>query len=76
VPFLGKELFMGDLFAAKEVIEIGIEIEKNGRDFYNTLLKQSKDIKTQDLFKFLATEEERHIKIKLISRAQMITTLT
>ncbi len=53
---------MGEVFAAKEVIEIGIEIEKNGRDFYNTLLKQSKDIKAQDLFKFLATEEERHIK--------------
>lgn len=62
VPFLGKEKFMGDIFAGKEIIEIGIQIEKNGRDFYNTLLKQSKEIEIQDLFKFLATEEEKHIK--------------
>lgn len=53
---------MGDIFAGKEIVEIGIQIEKNGRDFYNTLLKQSKEIKTQELFKFLATEEEKHIK--------------
>ena len=53
---------MGDIFAGKEIVEIGIQIEKNGRDFYNTLLKESKDPKTQELFKFLAAEEEKHIK--------------
>ncbi len=53
---------MGDIFAGKEVVEIGIQIEKNGKDFYNTLLKQSKNFKMQELFKFLATEEEKHIK--------------
>jgi rubrerythrin len=53
---------MGDIFAGKEIVEIGIQIEKNGRDFYNTLLKQSKEAKIGDLFKFLATEEEKHIK--------------
>jgi rubrerythrin len=53
---------MEDIFAGKEIVELGIQIEKNGRDFYNTLLKQSQDLKIQELFQFLATEEEKHIK--------------
>jgi len=53
---------MKKIFAGSEIVEIGIQIEKNGRDFYNVLLKQSKDIKARELFKFLAQEEERHIK--------------
>jgi len=53
---------MGEIFAGSEIIEIGIQIEKNGRDFYNALMVKSKDIKAQECFKFLATEEEKHIK--------------
>jgi rubrerythrin len=53
---------MGNIFAGSEIVEIGIQIEKNGRDFYNALVKQSKDIKAQGLFKFLAQEEEKHIR--------------
>jgi rubrerythrin len=53
---------MGDIFAGKEIVEIGIQIEKNGCDFYNVLLKQSKDLKVQEVFKFLSAEEEKHIK--------------
>jgi rubrerythrin len=54
---------MGNIFAASEVIELGIQIEKNGRDFYNTLLKQSDSPKAKEVFSFLAAEEERHIKV-------------
>ncbi len=32
---------MGNIFAGSEIVELGIQIEKNGRDFYNTLIKQS-----------------------------------
>jgi len=53
---------MGNIFAGSEVVEIGIQIEKNGRDFYNTLTKQSKNQKAAELFKYLAQEEEKHIK--------------
>lgn len=53
---------MGNIFAGSEVVEIGIQIEKNGRDFYNTLVKQSKSQKAVELFKYLAGEEEKHIK--------------
>jgi len=52
---------MGNIFSASEVVEIGIQIEKNGRDYYNTLVSQSKSPKAQDIFKFLAGEEEKHI---------------
>ena len=54
---------MGNIFAASEVVELGIQIEKNGRDFYNTLVKQSKNQKVQDIFKYLAGEEEKHIAV-------------
>jgi len=53
---------MGNIFAGSEVVEIGIQIEINGRDFYNTLLKQTKNPKAAEIFKFLSQEEERHIK--------------
>lgn len=52
---------MGNIFAASEIVELGIQIETNGRDFYNTLVKQSKNKKAEDIFKYLAGEEEKHI---------------
>lgn len=52
---------MGNLFAGSEIVELGVQIEKNGRDFYNTLTQQSKDAKAKEIFKFLAGEEEKHI---------------
>jgi len=54
---------MGNIFAASEIVELGIQIEKNGRDFYSVLCRQAKNIPAAELFKFLAGEEERHIKV-------------
>lgn len=54
---------MGNIFAGSEIVEIGIQIEKNGRDFYNTLEKKSKNQKTSQIFKYLSDEEEKHIKV-------------
>ncbi|MBM3252553.1 MAG: hypothetical protein FJZ11_07245 [Candidatus Omnitrophica bacterium] len=54
---------MGNIFAGSEIVEIGIQIEKNGRDFYNTLVRQSKNPAASDIFKYLAGEEEKHIAI-------------
>jgi rubrerythrin len=54
---------MGNIFAGSEIVEIGIQIEKNGRDFYNTLEKKSKNQKASEIFKYLAGEEEKHIKV-------------
>jgi rubrerythrin len=60
---LAVEVLMGNIFSGSEIVEIGIQIEINGRDFYNTVLKQSKNPKAQEVFQFLAGEEEKHIKV-------------
>ena len=54
---------MGNIFAGSEIVELGIQIEKNGRDFYNTLSGQTKNEKAKGLFEFLAEEEARHIQV-------------
>ncbi len=54
---------MANVFAASEIVEIGIQIEKNGGDFYNVLAEKSRNRKASDLFKFLAGEEKKHIAI-------------
>ena len=52
---------MANLFSGSEIVEIGIQIEKNGRDFYATLANKTDNQKTKDVFKYLAGEEEKHI---------------
>ncbi|MDD5166452.1 MAG: ferritin family protein [Candidatus Omnitrophica bacterium] len=54
---------MGNIFAGSEIVEIGIQIEKNGRDFYAALAVQSKNPKAKDIFKYLAGQEEAHIAV-------------
>ncbi|MFH1339442.1 MAG: ferritin family protein [Candidatus Omnitrophota bacterium] len=54
---------MANIFAGSEIVELGIQIEKNGRDFYNTLVKQSKSQKAKEIYKYLAGEEEKHIAV-------------
>lgn len=53
---------MANIFAGSEIVELGIQIEINGRDFYNTLAKQSKNQKAKAIFRHLAGEEEKHIE--------------
>ena len=54
---------MANIFAGSEIVEIGIQIEKNGRDFYNSIAKKSKNQKTKGVFQYLAGEEEKHIAV-------------
>jgi rubrerythrin len=54
---------MGNIFAGSEIVELGIQIEKNGKDFYDTLAGQSKNTKAQEIFNFLRDEEARHIAV-------------
>ncbi len=54
---------MADIFSSCELIELGVQIEVNGRDFYQELSSRAKDIKLRELFKFLAAEEGKHIGI-------------
>jgi len=52
---------MANIFGGSEIVELGIQIEKNGKDFYDTLTNRSKNSRVKDIFKFLAGEEEKHI---------------
>ncbi len=50
-------------FNISEIYEIGIEIEKNGRDFYNTAVEETDDHEIKKVFSELANWENRHILI-------------
>ena len=52
---------MGNMFAGSEIVELAIQVEMNGRDFYNAAAGRAKLDKPKELFKFLAKEEEKHI---------------
>ncbi len=52
---------MGKFFAGSEIVEMGIRIEKNGRDFY--LAVGDRNRKSRELFRYLAKEEEKHIAV-------------
>ncbi|MGD0336786.1 MAG: ferritin family protein [Candidatus Omnitrophota bacterium] len=54
---------MVNILSGSQMVEIGIQIEKNGRDFYNTLARQSENQRARSIFKFLAGEEEKHIEV-------------
>lgn len=49
-------------FAGSEIVEIGIQIEKNGRDFYSVVASRSHNTKAKEMFNYLAGEEEKHIQ--------------
>ncbi|MFA5276267.1 MAG: ferritin family protein [Candidatus Omnitrophota bacterium] len=63
---------MVNIFSGSEIVKIGIQIEKNGRDFYNILDKRSKNKKSKEIFRYLAGEEEKHIKVfeQILSSAE------
>jgi len=52
---------MGNLFSGSEITEIGVQIEKNGKDFYDELTKKSKNQKAKEIFSYLSGEEENLI---------------
>ena len=54
---------MGNIFSGSEIVEIGIQIEKNGRDFYLTLAQKAKLPDAGKVFKYLAGEEEKHMLV-------------
>ncbi len=63
-------------FNASEVFEMGIEIEKNGKAFYDEAAKSTKDAGVRKVFADLAEWECQHIvifeklKASLVGRAQ------
>lgn len=54
---------MAGIFSGSEIVELGVQIEKNGRDFYNSIARKVKYPSASEIFKFLAGEEEKHIAV-------------
>ena len=54
---------MGNIFSGSEIVEMAVEIEKNGRDFYDKVSKFLKDKNMKHIFKYLADQEEKHINV-------------
>jgi rubrerythrin len=54
---------MANVFSGSEIVSFGIQIEKNGRDFYRALAEKAESDEAKDIFGFLGGEEERHILV-------------
>ncbi len=53
---------MSGIFKGSEIIEIGIRIEKNGREFYQSLANSSQNEKVRESCGYLAEEERKHVE--------------
>ena len=54
---------MSNIFSGSEIVEMAVQIEKNGRDFYNKIAVLLKGKNIKEVFKHLASQEERHISV-------------
>ncbi len=54
---------MPEIFRAAEILKTAIRIEENGIIFYREMIKKFKEKGLQDIFNFLAEEDEKHHKI-------------
>ena len=54
---------MGNIFGASEVVELAVQIERNGKDFYTALADRLPNPKARDVFTYLAAQEERHMAV-------------
>ncbi|MCQ9206688.1 MAG: ferritin family protein [Omnitrophica bacterium] len=52
---------MADIFSGSEIVELGVQIEVNGKDFYTALIGKAVSARAKEIFKYLADEEEKHI---------------
>jgi rubrerythrin len=52
---------MSNIFSGSEIVSFGIQIEKNGKDFYGTLAEKTGNPEVKGIFKLLADEEGKHI---------------
>lgn len=53
---------MGVMFSGKEILDIAVQIERNGHRFYTELQKRAEDPKVRKLAAYLADQELQHIE--------------
>lgn len=51
---------MSMYFNADEVFQLGVDIERNGQEFYQAAMERAGDIRTQNLFRDLMKQEKKH----------------
>ena len=63
---------MGNIFSGSEIVEIAIQIEKNGKDFYREVSNCSQNENSKKVFDYLMEAEDEHIEAftKLLSSVQ------
>ena len=52
----------GPNLTGTEIVELSIQIEQNGRDFYSGLADRLKNKQAQELFRFMAEQEAQHME--------------
>ena len=52
---------MEKLFSCTDIVELGVQIEKNGKEFYTEVCKRIHDKHAKSVFQRLIQEEEKHI---------------
>lgn len=54
---------MSVLFSGRDMLEIAVNIEKNGQAFYQAAVKSARNDKARVAFDYFAGEERKHIRI-------------
>jgi rubrerythrin len=58
-----KESTMGVTYNAREIYQIGVEIERNGQQFYRTAAERAEDSDSKASFEELANWEKSHVAL-------------
>jgi rubrerythrin len=58
------------MYTSNEMVKIGIQVEKNGRDFYDLASKNVKADRVRQTFEYLSNDEQLHIAVfeEILSR--------
>lgn len=65
---------MGGIFSGGEIVGFGVQIEKNGRDFYAEVAKCAAGGDSRKVFNYLKEAEENHIRTfeKILSSVESV----
>ena len=63
---------MTQKFSGSELLQMAIQLEKEGKEFYTAVMESVKDPKAKEIFQFLANEEVKHEEIfrEMLSKGQ------
>ena len=64
---------MSNTFSSSEIVQMGVNIEKNGKEFYTVASEDAKTPEIKKVFEFLASEEEKHVEVfeQILSKVGM-----